>query len=366
MAMAMMMMCNRSTRFLHLRCKVANKRNQCQTTQKNLNTNNNNNNAINNKVITTKRTSSTSSAPDKKSKHNNEIGSVAKEISALFNLDARKGMEIAQSLSASTRNELSQLNKTLSQRVSSSSSTTSTRTTVTQEPNYHELRLHALTCGIPFIGFGIMDNAILIWAGDQIDTHLGVLFGISTLCAAAIGNIISDIAGVGLGGVIEDFCATKLRMPKVNFTNAQRSLRSVRFAGQLGNMIGLTIGCIIGMFPLLYIDSDHVQHMKKEAHMDQIFKDVVSEAKTLIGAESTCLYLVVDNEDENINRPNHPNHHPAPFTPNLNDGEGYFLFAKYETDNVIAKTTKNGMKEPINRGIVGRAASTGKVTMVSE
>lgn len=50
-----------------------------------------------------------------------------------------------------------------------------------------------------------MDSMIL--AGDMIDTSLGVTLGISTMCAAAIGNIVSDVAGVLLGTVVEDFCA---------------------------------------------------------------------------------------------------------------------------------------------------------------
>jgi hypothetical protein len=58
----------------------------------------------------------------------------------------------------------------------------------TPEPSFEQLRLVALNTAIPFVGFGIMDNSILIVAGDAIDTSLGVLLGISTMCAAAIGN----------------------------------------------------------------------------------------------------------------------------------------------------------------------------------
>lgn len=162
------------------------------------------------------------------------------------------------------------------------------------EPSQYELRIYALTSGLPFIGFGIMDNAILIWAGDKIDTHLGVVFGISTLCAAAIGNIISDIAGVGLGTWIEDFCARRVKLPKLNLTNAQRNLRSVRFAGQAGNCIGLTIGCIIGMFPLLWIDTEEIQKQKHVTQIKNMTQEVMEEAKSLVGAESTCLFFLVD------------------------------------------------------------------------
>ena len=46
------------------------------------------------------------------------------------------------------------------------------------------------------VGFGFMDNIIMIQAGDLIDQHLGVTLGISTLTAAALGNVCSDSSGV--------------------------------------------------------------------------------------------------------------------------------------------------------------------------
>jgi len=63
------------------------------------------------------------------------------------------------------------------------------------EPTNRQLYVVALHQAIPFVGFGIMDNAILILAGEAIDVSLGVTLGISTMCAAAIGNIISDLSG---------------------------------------------------------------------------------------------------------------------------------------------------------------------------
>lgn len=46
---------------------------------------------------------------------------------------------------------------------------------------------------IPFIGFGFLDNAIMIMAGEYIDQSLGTFFCISTMAAAALGNIISGL-----------------------------------------------------------------------------------------------------------------------------------------------------------------------------
>ncbi|KAL3800654.1 hypothetical protein HJC23_006116 [Cyclotella cryptica] len=136
------------------------------------------------------------------------------------------------------------------------------------EPTQRELRIIALHSSIPFVGFGIMDNGILILAGEAIDTTVGITLGISTMCAAAIGNIISDICGVAFGTIIEDTIARfsqsiekmsggKVKLPPFpKLSHEQRNLRSVRLSNQLGCAIGLTIGCIIGMFPLLFFDDE--------------------------------------------------------------------------------------------------------------
>jgi hypothetical protein len=41
----------------------------------------------------------------------------------------------------------------------------------------------------------------MIIAGDRIDSMLGVTFGISTMAAAGLGNLLSDIVGVSVGGI---------------------------------------------------------------------------------------------------------------------------------------------------------------------
>lgn len=222
-----------------------------------------------------------------------------------------------------------------------------------ETPTITQLRRHAFTTGIPFIGFGFMDNALMIIAGDAIDTHLGVLFGISTLCAAAIGNLVSDIAGVGLGAYIEDFCATRLKLPAANLSSVQRGLRSVRVAGNVGTAIGLTIGCILGMFPLLYIDPEDVQRKKRESQIDMLYRDVMTEAKSLVGADSTCLFLLVDKETSNI---------PI-FHNNRDDSyKGKYLKSKYFISEDGHE--KLNLFWPVGPGLVSKCVLSGQVLNV--
>jgi len=60
-----------------------------------------------------------------------------------------------------------------------------------------------IVSAVPFIGFGFADNFIMIVAGDAIDNSIGLKMGLSTLAAAGIGNLISDVCGIGLGEVID-------------------------------------------------------------------------------------------------------------------------------------------------------------------
>ncbi len=56
---------------------------------------------------------------------------------------------------------------------------------------------------IPMIGFGFIDNFIMLIAGDAIDETFGKALVISTFAAAALGNWVSDVLGLGLASSID-------------------------------------------------------------------------------------------------------------------------------------------------------------------
>ncbi|XP_071964986.1 transmembrane protein 65-like isoform X1 [Antedon mediterranea] len=126
--------------------------------------------------------------------------------------------------------------------------------TVPGKPTKVQLRLVTLSHAIPFIGFGFLDNAIMIMAGDYIDLKIGTALGISTMAAAGFGNLISDIAGLGLAGYVEAL-AIKLGIPMPQLTPDQFDMVSTRWAAYSGKAIGIIIGCLLGMFPLLFLET---------------------------------------------------------------------------------------------------------------
>ncbi|GLD59500.1 fibrinogen-like protein 1 isoform X1 [Lates japonicus] len=115
---------------------------------------------------------------------------------------------------------------------------------------------------IPFVGFGFLDNAIMIAAGTQIELSIGVTLGISTMAAAALGNLVSDLAGLGLAGYVEAL-ASKLGMQVPDLTPKQVDMWQTRLSSHMGKAIGVSIGCILGMFPLFFLDDE--KEKEKEA-----------------------------------------------------------------------------------------------------
>ncbi|KAJ0055212.1 hypothetical protein NL108_012737 [Boleophthalmus pectinirostris] len=123
----------------------------------------------------------------------------------------------------------------------------------TTPPTSAQMRYILLHNGIPFVGFGFLDNAIMIAAGTQIELSIGVTLGISTMAAAALGNLVSDLAGLGLG------------MQGPELTPKQADMWQTRLSAHLGKAIGICIGCLLGMFPLLFISEDEEDDKKSHS-----------------------------------------------------------------------------------------------------
>ncbi|CAK0802504.1 unnamed protein product, partial [Prorocentrum cordatum] len=157
------------------------------------------------------------------------------------------------------------------------------------KPTARQLRRHFVQSMVPMVGFGFMDNTVMIHAGNAIDLTLGVTLGLSTLAAAACGQICSDVAGVTFGGAIES-AAMKLgsgprcrpgpappwatssqpgapgrsaslwtRLPSPGFTEEQRRESIVKRLHILGSVVGVICGCSLGLVNLLLIDASEAK-----------------------------------------------------------------------------------------------------------
>mmetsp|Transcript_19359 Transcript_19359/g.42248 ORF Transcript_19359/g.42248 Transcript_19359/m.42248 type:complete len:318 (-) Transcript_19359:203-1156(-) len=120
-------------------------------------------------------------------------------------------------------------------------------------PTREQMRRHFVQSMVPMYAFGFMDNTVMIHAGNVIDLTLGVTFGLSTMAAAACGQICSDVAGVSFGGVIEA-AARRLGLPSAGFTPEQQTTAAVKRVGVFGGVVGVFCGCTTGLVNLFFID----------------------------------------------------------------------------------------------------------------
>ncbi|KAJ2952419.1 hypothetical protein O0L34_g6724 [Tuta absoluta] len=121
------------------------------------------------------------------------------------------------------------------------------------KPSSKELFHLFVSNSIPFIGFGFLDNFIMLVAGDRIESGLGSIITISTMAAAAWGNTFSDVIGIGSSYYVER-AANLLGLGAPKLSPVQLDMPVSRRAANLGRVLGITLGCILGMIPLLFRD----------------------------------------------------------------------------------------------------------------
>lgn len=103
---------------------------------------------------------------------------------------------------------------------------------------------------IPFFGFGVTDNGLMVIFGDLIDHHLSKFFKLTPMGLAAWANLLSDIVGVFMGGSIQQL-ANRMGAAEPVMSYVQRNLPSTIQYRLLGEATGITLGCWAGMAPLL-------------------------------------------------------------------------------------------------------------------
>lgn len=112
-----------------------------------------------------------------------------------------------------------------------------------------------MQAALPMIGFGFMDQTIMIHAGNAIDCTIGVSLGISTLAAAAVGQIVANAGGILFGETLQRFFTRFLWIPQPHLTAGQLSLGVVEKARFSGTLWGIMAGCVLGLANLLCIDT---------------------------------------------------------------------------------------------------------------
>ncbi|CAA9988478.1 conserved protein, unknown function [Plasmodium knowlesi strain H] len=200
----------------------------------------------------------------------------------------------------------------------------------------HDLILVALSGCIPFICFGFVDNSFMIIAGDLFDSTFCVFLGFSTLAAAGLGNLTSDVLGIFIGGYIEKIIVY-IGFPRINLTNKQLKMNRTRRYYYIGSAIGIAVGCLLGMIPLLFIDSNKLEEKKKRQKKKKINNKIINVDKTLFQLVSTQL-------------------------PNFLNSNYAFLFVLDEgARNFYSMVNTTIVRLPLDEDIIGHVYKKGKL-----
>ncbi|KPI84115.1 hypothetical protein ABL78_6831 [Leptomonas seymouri] len=106
-----------------------------------------------------------------------------------------------------------------------------------------------LAAAPPFLAFGMLDNCTLVLAGGAIDNILSARLGLTQMAAASLGGVVSGVAGIQVHGLAERF--TRAKPPQLT-AEQERSDTYLR-AKNLGDTLGMVVGLILGMTPLLFM-----------------------------------------------------------------------------------------------------------------
>lgn len=151
------------------------------------------------------------------------------------------------------------------------------------------------SAAIPMVGFGFMDNFIMITAGSAIDNSLGVHMGLATMTAAAIGQIVSDVSGVVFGDTLSKW----FNVTPANLTKAQSKLPLVSRIKLGGGVLGVTAGCILGAAALWIIPDEKESPSTKALPVATTPEEVVNQQKAdQLSRLQKVMTDIMTNQDE--------------------------------------------------------------------
>jgi len=185
------------------------------------------------------------------------------------------------------------------------------------------------------MGFGWLDNSLMLLFGDQIEQTFCLKAGFSTMTAAALGNALSDVAGVFMSARVEGV-AQRLGFAAPSVGEGWRtSPQFVRWKAT-GAAVGVFVGCLLGMWPLAFYDKKKVEDARLAETRKELFAVTIRRLCEVVNAKNGCLMLV--------------------------DQKSNTLYTQAEENSNLAEERT----EITKAGIMGYVAATGKIVKLED
>ena len=154
---------------------------------------------------------------------------------------------------------------------------------------------------LPMVGFGFMDQTIMVHAGNAIDCTIGVSLGLSTLSAAAVGQIVANTGALVFGESAHRFFNYFEAMKPIHLTVTQQGLPVVKRARFAGTFFGIILGCVLGLVNLCFIDTQRSSDLKLSKALTEgeitPFQVTVSNDHILSSKYRPATTLTIDGPD---------------------------------------------------------------------
>ncbi|VDM79607.1 unnamed protein product [Strongylus vulgaris] len=107
---------------------------------------------------------------------------------------------------------------------------------------------------IPYFVLGLLDTSLLIFLGQSINSTFAGVYGLSIMGAAALGNVLTNVlllqTQIHFGHLVGKF---GLKLPVLSAEQVHnKDFETVR---NFAKTLGLVVGCLCGMFPLLFYNN---------------------------------------------------------------------------------------------------------------
>lgn len=131
----------------------------------------------------------------------------------------------------------------------------------------------------PCFAFGVLDSALMIFAGQSINSTFAATYGMSIMGAAALGNAVSNVVLFQFQVQCSHFFS-RLGLKFPVLSTEQMYNKDVEWVTNWAKGFGLLCGSICGLFPLLFYNNLTTEEIERQNKAMVFLRENKFEAAT--------------------------------------------------------------------------------------